>query len=198
MSQATSGPSLPRSPTRGPRMASVPSQSDAALRLPKVRLERVGGEIALAIDPRVLCAMFGIEDSSVATRLLSQLVNIIEPDPSKPIGAASIDQVLALIGGIGPADTVEAMTATMLIGAQHAALDSLRRASHPDQTPAGRQSYAALGLKAMRTFAQLLDSLYLGRGKAVRQEISVTHQHVTVEAGGQAMVGAIDARRGRG
>jgi hypothetical protein len=50
----------------------------------------------------------------------------------------------------------------------------------------------------MRTFAQLLDSLYLGRGKAVRQEISVTHQHVTVEAGGQAMVGAIDARRGRG
>ena len=93
---------------------------------------------------------------------------------------------------------VEAMTATMLVGAQHAALDALRRASHPEQTPAGRQSYTALGLKAMRTFAQLVEALHVGRGKAVRQEINVTHQHVTVEAGGQAVVGAIDPQRGRG
>jgi hypothetical protein len=91
------------------------------------------------------------------------------------------------------------MTATMLVGAQHAALDCLRRGFHPDQTPAGRALYQALALKAMRTFAQLVETLHVGRGKAVvKQEIYVTHQHVTVESGGEATVGAIDARRGRG
>ena len=128
-----------------------------------------------------------------ARRLRAVVRRSIRSDPS-----ASIDQVLALIEGIGPTDMVEAMTATMLVGAQHAALDALRRASHPKQTPAGRQSYTALGLKAMRTVAQLVEALHLGRGKAVRQEINVTHQHVTVEAGGQAVVGAIDPQRGRG
>jgi len=34
-----------------------------------------------------------------------------------------------------------------------------RRASHPDQTPAGRALYQSLAFKAMRTFAQLLDTL---------------------------------------
>jgi hypothetical protein len=48
----------------------------------------------------------------------------------------------------------------------------------------------------MRTFAALVETLHVGRGKAVRQKINVTHQHVTVEAGGQATVGAIDTRRG--
>jgi hypothetical protein len=196
--KSASGPAPP-APSLNPQKASDPDQSDAMLRLPKVvRAERVGGEIALATDPRALCAVFGIDDPGVAVGLLSQLINFIQPDLHKSADAVSIDQMLALIEGIGPGNTLEAMTATMLVGAQHAALDSLRRACHPDQTPAGRQSYTALGLKAMRTFAQLVEALHVGRGRAVRQEINVTHQHVTVEAGGQAMVGAIDARRGRG
>ncbi len=149
----------------------------------------------MAIDPETLRAVFGI-DPTVATRLLSQLVNVIQPDPRKPVDVASINQMLALIEGISPGDTIEAMTATMLVGAQHAALESLRRASHPDQTPAGRTLYQSLAFKAMRTFAQLLDTLYHGRGRGVTQQIIV--KHVTVEAGGQAVLGAIEARTGGG
>ena len=87
-----------------------------------LRAARVGGEIDLEINPQTLCAVFGIDDPIVATRLLSQLVSVIQSDPDKPV--ASIDNMLALIEGIGPGDTIEAMTATMLVGAQHAALDS--------------------------------------------------------------------------
>jgi hypothetical protein len=113
-----------------------------------------------------------------------------------PVDPASIDQVLSLIEGISPTDTLEAMTATMLVGAQHAALDCLRRGFHPDQTPAGRALYQSLAFKAMRTFAQLVETLHVGRGKAVvKQEIHVTHQHVTVEAG--AAVG-LSMLKGRG
>jgi hypothetical protein len=70
----------------------------------------------------------------------------------------------------------------------------MRRAAHPNQTPGGRQMYLSLGLKAMRTYAQLMDSLNRGRGKGVTQQIVV--KHVTVEAGAQAVVGAVAQGRG--
>jgi hypothetical protein len=176
----------------------APAQQVVSCPLKVERTKRAGDQVALAIEPGALSEIFGVSDPSVATRLLSQLLSVIQPNPRKPIDPASIDQLLTLIEGIRPSDTLEAMTATMLVGAQHAALDSLRRASHPDQTPAGRALYQSLAFKAMRTYAQLLETLHLGRGKAARQEINVTHQHVVVESGGQATVGAINDRGGRG
>jgi len=176
----------------------APAQQVVSCPLKVERTKRAGDQVALAIEPGALSEIFGVSDPSLAARLLSQLLSVIQPDPHKPIDPGSIDQLLTLIEGIRPTDTLEAMTATMLVGAQHAALDSLRRASHPDQTPAGRALYQSLTFKAMRTYAQLLETLHLGRGKAARQEINVTHQHVVVEAGGQATVGAINDRGGRG
>jgi hypothetical protein len=57
-----------------------------------------------------------------------------------------------------------------------------------------RQSYMALALKAMRTCAQLVGSLNRGRGKGVTQQIIV--KHMSVEPGGQAIVGAVAPGRG--
>ena len=96
----------------------APGSSDATCRPRKaIQAERVGGEIELAIDPDALCAVFGV-DNAYGYSLLSQLLNVIQPDPRKPVDVASVDQALALIEGINPGDTIEAMTATMLIGAQ--------------------------------------------------------------------------------
>jgi hypothetical protein len=181
-------------PVPGPISTDVPRP---AHRVSKV--EQVDGRLAVAIEPAALCDVFGVSDPGVAARLLAHLIGVIQPEPQRLVDPASIEQMLSLIESIGPSDTLEAMTATMLVGAQHAALDSLRRALHPDQTPAGRAMYQSLAFKAMHTFGQLVETLHDGRGKAVvKQEVHVTHQHVTVEAGGQAMVGAIDARGRRG
>ena len=67
-----------------------------------------------------------------------------------------------------------------------------RRAMHPDQTPAGRQSYLGLALKAMRTFAQLVETLNHGRAKGPVQRVVV--ERVTVRDGGQAVVGSVGSR----
>jgi hypothetical protein len=135
-----------------------------------------------------------VGDADLATGLLGQLLGILQPDLGKSVDAATINQVLAKIQGVRPADALEAMFAVMLVAAQHAALDSVRRAAHPGQTPSGRQSYTALGLKAMRTCAQLVEALNHSRGKSVTQRFII--ERVNVEAGGQAVVGAIDARKG--
>jgi hypothetical protein len=124
--------------------------------------------------------------------LLSQLLGVLHPDPSKPVDSELVSEALALVQGIGPTDAGEAMLAVMLVAAQYAALDAMRRASHVAQSPAGRQSYTALSLKAMRTFAQLMETLNHGRGKGVTQRVIV--ERVTVEGGGQAVVGAVAAK----
>jgi hypothetical protein len=159
--------------------------------------KQTASQVALAIEPTEISAIFGVEDPELAATLLRQLLSFLHVDPAKVLDVSTVDEALAQIKGIGPNGAIEAMTATMLVGAYRAATDSLRRAAHPNQTPAGRALYQTLALKSMRTFAQLLETLHVGRGKAVRQEINVTHTHVTVESGGKAVLG-IDAGRGRG
>lgn len=154
-----------------------------------------GVSIGVPIEPSELSRIFGLSDPAAAAQLLSQLLSVLHPDPAAPVDVAAINQALGLVRDIGPTDATEAMTVVMMIAAQYAAMDVMRRAAHPGQTPAGRQSYAALGLKAMRTFSQLLEVLNHGRGKGVTQRVIV--ERVNVEAGGQAVVGAI-ARTGGG
>ena len=195
-SEGSSRPSAARPPAER-RSTTTPTSPFGPSVAPKVaRMMHSGRQVTATLDPAGLCKAFGVHDRDVAARLLSQLVNVLQPDPSKPVEAAVIDQALALVQSMSPADVMEAMTATMLVAAQHAALDSMRRAMHPDQTPAGRALYEALALKGMRTFAQLLEALNHGRGKGVTQQIIV--KHVSVEPGGQAVVGPVEVKRGRG
>jgi hypothetical protein len=48
----------------------------------------------------------------------------------------------------------------------------------------------------MRTYSQLLEALNHARGKGVTQRVIV--ERVTVQAGGQAVVGAVGGNGGRG
>ena len=114
------------------------------------------------------------------------MINLVQPDPGKTIDPATINALIATVQGIAPGNALEAMIATMLVAAQHAALDASRRAMHPEQTPAGRQGYLGLALKAMRTCAQLVETLNHGRGKGPAQRVIV--ERVTVRDGGQAVV----------
>jgi hypothetical protein len=164
----------------------------SALRMANDAIEHAGSEIRLNIDHAALAAAFGVDDPSIASRLLGQLINLVQPDPGKMIDPAKINALIATVQGIAPGNALEAMIATLLVAAQHAALDASRRAMHPEQTPAGRQSYLGLALKAMRTSAQLVETLNHGRGKGPVQRVVV--ERVTVRDGGQAVVGAVGSR----
>jgi hypothetical protein len=151
--------------------------------------------ITVSLDRSDLCATFGVSEPAEAERLLGQLVNVLQPDPTKPVDRALIDEAVAFIRDIGPKDAGEAMTASLMVASFLAGHDCLRRAMHPGQTPGGRAMYLGLSMKATRAFAQLKQSLDLGRGKSTTQRVIV--EHLTVESGGQAVVGAV-ARTGGG
>jgi hypothetical protein len=104
---------------------------------------------------------------------------------------------IAALIGIGPKDEMEGMIAAQLLAAHNAAMECYRRAMLGEQTFEGRRENLSQANKLSRTYAVLLDALNRHRGKGQQK---VTVEHVHVHAGGQAVVGTVEARsqEGRG
>lgn len=100
---------------------------------------------------------------------------------------------VAALVGIGPKDELEGMMAAQLIAAHNAAMECYRRAMIGEQTFEGRRDNLAQANKLSRTYTVLLDALNRHRGKGQQK---VTVEHVHVHAGGQAVVGMVQARGG--
>jgi hypothetical protein len=98
--------------------------------------------------------------------------------------SATVDALI----GIGPRDELEAMIAAQLLAAHNAAMECYRRAMLFEQTFEGRRENLSQANKLSRTYAALLDALNRHRGKGQQK---VTVEHVHVNAGGQAIVGAV-------
>jgi hypothetical protein len=102
---------------------------------------------------------------------------------------------VAALVGIGPNDELEGMMAAQLIAAHNAAMECYRRAMIGEQTFEGRRENLNQANRLSRTWATLLDALNKHRGKGHQK---VTVEHVHVHAGGQAVVGTVEAPRGWG
>jgi hypothetical protein len=93
----------------------------------------------------------------------------------------------ALIGA-KPENELEGMVISQIIACHAASLECHRRAMLPEQTLEGRQANLNAASRLSRTYVALLEGLSRHRGKG-QQVVRV--EHVTVEAGGQAIVGAV-------
>src|SRR6476619_393182 len=90
--------------------------------------------------------------------------------------------------GAKPADELEGMLISQMIACHAASLECYRRAMLAEQSFEGRQSNLSAANKLSRTYTMLLDALSKHRGKG-QQVVRV--EHVTVQAGGQAIVGNV-------
>ena len=116
------------------------------------------------------------------------LKNSDEADRSRQMSAT-----VAGLSGIGPRDELEGMMAAQLIAAHTAAMECYRRAMLGEQTFEGRRENLNQASKLSRTWATLLEALNRHRGKGQQK---VTVEHVHVHAGGQAVVGTVEAPGG--
>ncbi|WFU26322.1 hypothetical protein QA649_08970 [Bradyrhizobium sp. CB1717] len=90
-----------------------------------------------------------------------------------------------------PQDEFEGMLMAQMIGTHNAAMECHRRAMLPEQPFVGRSEALTQANKLSRTFATLLEALNRHRGKGQQK---VTVEHVHVHAGGQAVVGVVEAQ----
>ena len=102
---------------------------------------------------------------------------------------------LRRLSDIGARDVIEAMLGAQMVATHEAAMEAFRRAALAEQTFAGRELGLKYGDRLVRSFAALTDVLNRHRGKG-QQVVRV--EHVTVQAGGQAIVGAVTQGGGGG
>jgi hypothetical protein len=100
---------------------------------------------------------------------------------------------LATLISLKPQDEIEGMLIGQMIATNAAAMECYRRAMLSDQTFEGRQQNLNFAGKLTRTYALHLEALDKHRGKG-QQTVRV--EHVTVNAGGQAIVGNVTAGGG--
>ena len=93
----------------------------------------------------------------------------------------------AAIDGMRPADEIEAMLAIQMVATQDVAMEMMSRAKQSEFMPQ-LQECGALAVKLLRTYAAQVEAFArLRRGGEQR----VIVQHLHVNEGGQAIVGAL-------
>ncbi|GAA0762444.1 hypothetical protein [Erythrobacter ramosus] len=90
--------------------------------------------------------------------------------------------------GLKPRDEAEGMLAAQMIASHNAAMDCMHRAMTPGQSIQARDMNLKHAAKMMSLYERQLAALDKRRG-AGQQKITV--EHVTVQAGGQAIVGNV-------
>jgi hypothetical protein len=105
-----------------------------------------------------------------------------------------INFMLAVIAGVEPRDEIEAMLAAQMAAVHTATMTFARRLAHVDNIPQQNSAERAFN-KLARTFAAQMEALKRYRTGG---EQKVTVQHVTVNEGGQAVVGNVSQTPGGG
>ena len=163
-------------------------------RSPALRLRKAGAGSASAISVEH-------QNQPVGTILLMEALGTTDPDflngllrQSFNVGshAAEADEsganfVLSVIKGVEPKDQVEAMLAVQMAAVHMATLTAARQLALADNIPR-RDSAERTFDKLARTFAMQMETLKRYRTGGQQK---VTVEHVTVNKGGQAIVGNV-------
>ena len=171
-----------------------------------VQARDVSPPMRLSLNGDALSIQYPDTASEVAT--LMQMAEIGTIDPAFHLGLVgqmatvgargrSIDSdsanfLFAVVRAVQPRDELEAMLATQM-GAIHAAtMMFARKLNHVTTIPQQDSAERALN-KLARTYATQMETLKRYRTGGQQK---VTVEHVTVNAGGQAIVGAVEAGGG--
>ena len=165
---------------------------------PRVKLvEKAGSSVELSTDHPIpplrnalIMESLGTADFDFYDGLLTQLVNV--GTQGKTPDERGTNFMLAMVRGISPKDEIEAMMAAQMAAVHMTTMTFARRLAHVDNIPQQDSAERAFN-KLARTFAVQLEALKRYRTGG---EQKVTVQHVTVNEGGQAIVGSVSPQVG--
>jgi hypothetical protein len=129
---------------------------------------------------------FGTGDHEFASGLFGQLTSVSRSGESPT--DREMNFMLSLVKGINPKDETEALLAAQMAAIHNATMNAARRLNRVETIPQ-QDSASNMLNKLARTFAAQVEALKKYRS-AGEQTIKV--QHVTVNDGGQAIVGNVN------
>jgi hypothetical protein len=138
----------------------------------------------------LLMQAIGAKDVGFYEALISQLADASRQ--GRTADERGLNFMLSVVKSIEPRDQIEAMLAAQMAAVHNATMTFARRLNHVENIPQQDSAERAFN-KLARTFASQVEALkrYRARG-----EQKVTVEHVHVHAGGQAVVGTIEAPGG--
>jgi hypothetical protein len=166
--------------TTSSRAATPQMQADKAA-APLIKVN--GAEVTVAAE--AIYKAFGTRSDDFVNGLVSQLVNI--GSQGKQADQKGVAFVASIVGGVHPTDQVEAMLAAQMAAVHLATMTFARRLAHCE-TLAQQDSAERAFNKLARTFAAQIEALKKYRTGGQQH---VTVRHVTVNEGGQAIVGNV-------
>ena len=163
----------------------------------KIKVSKDGGAVSVAPDHPdwatgwlMLVNALGTTDFDFADGLVSQLLNA--GSQGKNVDGKGPNFMLSVIQGIAPRDEVETMMAAQMAAVHMATMTFARRLAHVDNIAQQDAAERAFN-KLARTYAVQMEALKRYRTGG---EQKVTVRHVTVNEGGQAIVGMVSANGG--
>ena len=129
----------------------------------------------------------GSENPAFALNLASQVDAALWRGNSRP-DKQQEEAMLVAMSGMKPRDVFEGMLIAQAIATHNAVMECHRRAMIPEQPFEGWRENLNQANRLSRTFAALSEALDRHRGKGQQR---ITVEHVNVQAGGQAIVGAV-------
>lgn len=166
--------------------------------IPKFKQDKEGawhlpeGENKKSLESK-LTKLFGSHDADAYDYLVNQLIRSVNPNAVGHQILDTVNKAMPLLKAIAPKDELEGMLAVQMIGVHAMSMEMMSRAMLSDQTIDGVNFNVNRVTKLTRTFIAQMDALNKHRGKG-QQKITV--EHVTVNEGGQAVVGTVEGAKG--
>ena len=129
-----------------------------------------------------LTAALGLSDPALCNRIILDLVGLAAN--GNDLSEAELNRMLAVVRGIGPTDTVEALLAVQMAAVHDASMRAAQRLNKAE-TIDQQDSASSMANKLMRTFTMQMEALKRHRSCG---EQNVIVKHVHVYPGGQAVV----------
>ncbi len=166
---------------------------------PRVKVSEKGSVVQLlpdhpdfAVGHILLMEALGATELEFLNGLLRQLANV--GSQGKSLDESGLNFMLSVVKGIEPKDQVETMLAAQMAAVHMATMTFARRLNHVETLPQQDSAERAFN-KLARTFAAQVEAL---RRYRTGGEQKVTVEHVTVNEGGQAIVGSVTHGPGGG
>lgn len=148
------------------------------------------GILAINVGPSDLGALSGSQNQDFQLSILNNMIGALwlPGSMSNERRDECVNGAIAALQGLAPQDEAEGLLAAQMVATHNAAMECLRRAMLEGQTLEGREANLKQAVRLTNSYVNLLGALNKHRGRG-QQKIIV--EHVTVEAGGQAIVGSV-------
>ncbi len=165
---------------------------------PSLKIEIEGTAVQLSPDhpdpecgQALLMEAMGTKETAFLGLFLTQLGNVASQ--GRELDKSGLNFMLSVVKGVEPKDQMEAMLAAQMAAVHMATMTFARRLAHVDNIPQQDSAERAFN-KLARTFTTQMEALKRYRTGGQQK---VTVEHVTVNEGGQAIVGNVETG-GRG